>query len=145
MNFLKNLLVVGSLLFAASLLLGAIETGEIQGQVVDENGDGLPGVRITAESPHLQGTRASQTNQDGKFRFPLLPVGTYTLSFRLQGFTPVVQENVVVRLGRVTDLKVTLKPSQIKEEIVVSAPSPLVDKTSSDTSYYLSSQDLEKI
>lgn len=140
-----GILLLGSLLFSASLLIGAIETGEIQGQVVDENGEGLPGVRITVEGPNLQGTRTSQTNLEGKFRFPLLPVGTYTLSLRLQGFTPVVQKNVTVRLGRVTDLKITMNPSQIKEEIVVSAPSPLVDKTSSDTSYYLSSQDLEKI
>ena len=123
----------------------AIETGEIQGRVIDEKGTGLPGVKITAKSPSLQGQRTVISLKDGEFHFPLLPVGNYSLSFKLEGFAPVVQENVIIRLGRVTDLKITMKLSKIKEEIVVTAKAPLIDKTSTDTSFHLSSEELEKI
>lgn len=122
-----------------------IETGEIQGRVIDESGSGLPGVEITAKSPSLQGQRIVFSSKDGEFHLPLLPVGNYTLSFKLEGFASVLQENVIVRLGRVTDLKITLKISEIKEEIVVIAKAPLIDKTSTDTSFHLSSEDLERI
>jgi len=132
-----------SFLFCGSLL--AIETGEIQGRVIDETGMGLPAVEITAKSPSLQGQRTVFSSKDGKFHFPLLPVGNYTLSFKLEGFATVVQENVKVRLGRVTDLKITMKLSEIKEEILVVAKTPLIDKTSTDTSFHLTSEDLEKI
>lgn len=131
------------------LLLGtfsyATETGEIKGKVVDENGEGLPGVEITAKGPNLQGERAVLSTTTGHFLIPLLPVGRYTLTFGLQGFNPVIQENVVVRLGRVTDLTVTMELSEIREEVVVTAKPPLIDKTSTDTSFLLSSRDLEKI
>jgi hypothetical protein len=123
----------------------AIETGEIKGKVLDENGAGLPGVEIRVVSPSLQGTRIILSSKDGDFHFALLPVGTYTLIFKLEGFNPVTQENVIVHLGQVTSLSVTMKLSEIKKEIVVTAEPPLIDKTSSDTSYHLTSADLEKI
>jgi len=123
----------------------AIETGEIKGRVLDESGEGLPGVEIMAKSPNLQGTRRVISTTDGQFTFPLLPVGKYTLTFHLDGFNPVVQEEVIVRLGRVTDLKVFLRITNIEEEVVVTATPPLIDKTSTDTSYHFSDKDLEKI
>jgi len=123
----------------------ATETGEVQGKVQDEGGEVLPGVEITAKSPSLQGLRTILSSKNGDFRFPLLPVGIYTLTFKLQGFAPLIQENVIVRLGKVTDLNVTMSLSEIREEIVVVAEAPLIDKTSTDTSFHLTSEDLERI
>ncbi len=134
-----------SVFFLLVGLLLAVETGEIHGQVIDESGARLPGVEITAKSPSLQGQRTVLSSKDGEFHFPLLPVGNYILTFKLEGFASVIQENVIVRLGRVTDLKITMKPSKIKEEIVVVAKTPLIDKTSTDTSFHLTSEDLEKM
>lgn len=125
--------------------LSATETGEIKGQVVDDQGIGLPGVEITAEGPRLQGTRTVISTENGSFQFPLMPVGNYTLSFRLQGFQTYVLENVIVRLGRVTDATAVLKQSPLQSEVTVTAAVPLIDKTSTDTSYYISSQDMDKM
>ena len=123
----------------------SVETGEIKGKVIEEGGEGLPGVEITAESPNLQGKRTVLSSQDGDFHFPILPVGNYTLTFKLEGFNPLIQEDVIVRLGQVTTLNVTLPLSQISKEIVVTAELPLIDKTSTDTSFHLTSTDLETI
>jgi hypothetical protein len=138
-------------LFAAAIYLLAsgvglaIETGEVQGKVKDEQGNALPGATVTAASPALLGVRTVFSTRNGDFRLPLLPVGQYTLNFQLEGFTPFVQENVIVRLGQVTSLTVIMKFAEIRTEIVVAAEAPLIDKTSSDTSFNLSSRDLEKI
>jgi len=123
----------------------ASETGKIQGRVVDTNGESLPGVSIEAKSPNLQGIRTAITSQDGDFQFPLLPVGTYTLTYNLGGFNLLVQEKVFVRLGQVTRIKTTMHLSEIKEEIIVTATTPLVDITSTDTSYHITSDDLAKV
>ena len=141
----KFVFIIMALVFVFWMTLYAIETGEIKGRVLDENGEGLPGVAITAKSPHLQGIRRAISSANGQFTFPLLPVGKYTLTFNLDGFNPSVQEDVVVRLGRVTDLTVIMQVTSIQEEVVVTAKPPLIDKTSTDTSYYFSDKDLEKI
>ncbi|MBM3285031.1 MAG: hypothetical protein FJY81_04100, partial [Candidatus Aminicenantes bacterium] len=132
------------LLMASGFLL-AIETGEIRGRVVDEHGAGLPGVEVRAASPALQGTRTALSSKNGDFHLPLLPVGAYTLAFYLEGFTPLVQENVIVRLGQVTSLTVTLRVTEIKEEITVTAEVPFIDKTGGDTSFHLTAADLERL
>lgn len=123
----------------------ASETGKIKGRVVDTDGEALPGVSIEARSPNLQGIRTALTTQDGDFQFPLLPVGKYTLTYNLGGFNPLVQENVIVRLGQATSIKATMQLLEIKEEIVVTAPTPLIDITSTDTSYHITSDDLAKM
>lgn len=125
--------------------LPGIETGDVRGSVVDEKGISLPGVEIRAVSPHLQGMRTVLSSRTGDFHIPLLPVGTYKLTFLLEGFAVVVQENVIVRLGQTTSLSVTTKISVLKEEIVVTAKTPLIDKTASDTSFHISGRDLEKM
>ncbi|MFW6124032.1 MAG: TonB-dependent receptor [Acidobacteriota bacterium] len=121
------------------------ETGEIKGCVQNRDGNRLPGVEISIEGKSLQGTRTIFSSSEGEFRFPLLPIGEYTISFYLEGFAPQVQENVTVRLGRVTDLSVVMEASKLEEEVTVTATAPLIDKTSADTSYYLSSNNLEKL
>jgi len=143
----KNSLVfLGLALFFIFPFQGfASETGEIKGRVVDKYEEGRPGVRIEAKSPNLQGIRTALTNQDGNFQFPLLPVGKYTLTYNLGGFNPLIHENVIVRLGQVISIKATMQLLDIKEEIVVTAPTPLVDITSTDTSYHITSDDLAKI
>lgn len=123
----------------------ASQTGEIQGRVVEESGEGLPGVEVTAESPNLQGTRSAVTNRNGEFLLPLLPVGTYKLTFRLDGFETLIQKDVLVRLGAVTSLKTVLAFSEIRKDIVVTAVPLLIDKTSSDTSYSITRTDIERL
>jgi hypothetical protein len=145
MNKQKKIFFLVTLVLVLWILSYAIETGEIKGKVLDESGEGLPGVEITAKSPNLQGIRRVISTTHGQFTLPLLPVGRYTLTFHLDGFNPIVQENVIVRLGRVTDLTLTMRVTSIQEEVVVTATPPLIDKTSTDTSYYFSDEDLEKI
>ncbi len=123
----------------------AAETGEIRGLVVDEQGQPLPGVVVTASGPALQGNRTIVSTKDGEYRFALLPVGRYTLLFRLDGFDSLRQENVLVRLGQTTSLKAVLPLASIRKEITVTAEAPLIDKTSTDTSYLLSASDLAKL
>ncbi len=133
------------MLFLFPFYVFSNETGKIQGRVVDKSRESLPGVRIEAKSPNLQGTRTVITTEEGTFQFPLLPVGQYTLTYNLGGFNPLIQEKVIVHLGQVTTIKATMQLSEIKEEIIVIAPTPLVDITSTDTSYHITSDDLTKI
>jgi hypothetical protein len=136
--------VILGILCAAGLAanLSAIETGEVKGRVQDESGVGLPGVVVVAVGPALQGARATASAKDGAYHLPLLPVGSYTLTFSLEGFETMVQKDVEVRLGTVTSLSAVLRQSAIQKEVVVTAPAPLIDKTSTDTSYYITSEEL---
>jgi len=142
---MKILLRTAATSFIHILLSGTLtaqQTGEIRGKVTEEKGEALPGVSITARSPNLQGFRTTVSDRSGSFLLALLPVGTYSLTFELPGFEKMTVSGQDVRLGFTVSLPVVLKPAAIREEVTVVAPAPLIDKTKSDNSYRLNSNDL---
>ena len=78
---------------------GASSTGSISGQVVDSNGNALPGVSVTATSPAQIGTLTATTNEEGIYRFPSVPPGQYKVEFALSGFSKLIREGIQVTLG----------------------------------------------
>ncbi len=127
------------------LSASAQQTGEIRGKITEEKGESLPGVAVTARSPHLQGLRTMVSDRDGTFLLPLLPVGTYSLTFELPGFQKLRLTGNEVRLGFTASLSIVLKPAAVNEEVTVTAVNPVIDKTKADTSYRLNSEDLQLV
>src|SRR5512146_2243666 len=78
------------LLMASVLVAQGIPTSTISGRVINE-GQGLPGVTVTAKSPALQGTRTAVTSTNGDYVFPNIPPGDYTLTFTMSGFQTVTR------------------------------------------------------
>lgn len=142
-KFFKLTLTLAVCLFLVNSLF-AVETGEIKGKVTDDEGMPLPGVTVTAKSPRLLGTRTVITGEDGSFRLSLLPIGTYDLTYELQGFTTRTEKGYFVRLGMTLSIQVVMTIATVEEEITVTAESPLIDKTKTDTSYRLSAEDLAR-
>jgi outer membrane receptor protein involved in Fe transport len=119
-------------LLAAVLVVGtpaiAQTTGSIEGTVADSNGAPLPGVSVDIKSPALLGTRTVVTDAAGRYKFPAIPPGVYTVTAALSGFTKAEKTNVRVGLGGTVTLPVTLSVS-IKEEVIVTGEAPVVDTT----------------
>lgn len=142
-KFFKLTITLAVCFFLVNSLF-AIETGKIVGKVTDDEGMPLPGITVTARSPALQGTRTVITGEDGSFRLALLPIGTYELTYELQGFATRVEKGYFVRLGMTLSIQVVMTLATVEEEITVVAESPLIDKTQTDTSYRMSAQDLAR-
>jgi len=107
------------------------ETGVIQGKVTDEEGVPLPGAEVTADSPKLMGMRSAVTDDQGKFRFPALPGGTYVVIAKLAGFAAVQKTNVVLHVGMTVTVDAVLTPATLEEEVTVIGETPLIDVTDS--------------
>ncbi|PYR56081.1 MAG: hypothetical protein DMF91_22795, partial [Acidobacteria bacterium] len=73
-------------LFAAIPAFAQSPTGTISGHIVDATGLALPGVTVTLASPQLQGVRTATSSGNGDYVFPMLPPGTYSVTFELSGF-----------------------------------------------------------
>jgi hypothetical protein len=108
---------------------GASSTGTIQGRVVDAQGAVLPGVSVTATSPALLGAQTSVTSENGNYRFPAVPPGTYTLTYELTGFNSVKREGVQIALGFTANINVELALATLQETVTVTGASPVIDTT----------------
>ena len=103
-------------------------TGSIDGVVADSGGASLPGAKVEAKSPQLQGTRTSVTDVAGRYRFSSVPPGTYTVTVTLPGFRTVQRNGVVVTLDGTASVPFRLDISKTTE-IVVTGEMPVVDTT----------------
>ena len=87
MGFLNRVFAL-ALVFAASaaFALAQTTTGTITGRIVDDQNLPVPGATITVVSPALQGVQTAVSSENGDYILPLLPPGTYEVTFELSGF-----------------------------------------------------------
>ena len=83
--------VRGFLLVAGILLLSAVSAnaqaiGSIFGKVTDSTGGVMPGVTVTVTGTGLQQPLVGVTQSSGAYQFPNVPIGTYSVTFELEGF-----------------------------------------------------------
>ena len=119
-------------LIAAALFLlphaAFAQSGQISGIARDVSGAALPGVTVEVSGPQLiERVRSAQTDSNGRYQITSLPVGTYKVTFTLQGFSVISRDNVQVATDFTANVNADLKVGDIKETVDVTAEAPTVD------------------
>jgi hypothetical protein len=142
MKTLKSFVLasVAVLLLAGVLSAQAPTAGRIIGTIQDDQGGPLPGVSIEAKGPRLVGSAASVSDSNGMYRLLALPPGTYTVTYTLPGFTPIVRNDIVLGVEQALVVDIKMKPAAIEEEVVVTGQAPLIDVKSQARGQVLTAQ-----
>ena len=124
--------VRASVVVAAFLLLqpAAVlaQQGNIAGTVRDAQGAVMPGVLVEVTSPALiEKVRSTTSDQRGQYRIATLPVGTYSVTFTLEGFTKQQQNNVVLTTGFTAPVNATMTVGALNVTETVVGEAPTVD------------------
>jgi hypothetical protein len=124
---LTRIVAVAALVFlvASGTAQAQLQTGNLFGTAVDEQGSALPGVTVTVVGEGAP--RVQVTNATGEFRFPGLSPGSYALKAELEGFSTVEYPAVSINVGRNTTIQVQLSAA-VEDVITVTAESPLLDE-----------------
>ena len=127
----RGMTLAGSAVVVLLLAAAAIEagtTGQLGGYVVDGHEAPLEGVSVTVTSPAQIGQpQVTVTDDRGRFSYPRLAPGYYTVRLSLDGFVSQELTDVQVRLDQVTEIRATLPPSSFGDEVVVAQTTPVVD------------------
>lgn len=85
-------------------------TAGIYGRVTDPQGSAVPGAKVTLTHVATGIVRATQSNGDGEWDFPAIPVGEYRLQLEKAGFDKVEQKGIILQVNdnRRADLSLTL-------------------------------------
>ncbi len=70
-------------------------TGSISGVVIDPNGAVVPAAEVTLVNDQTKDKRNQPTNEAGRFNFPSLQPGVYTLRIEHQGFETMLRTKIV--------------------------------------------------
>jgi hypothetical protein len=118
--------------------------GGITGTVVDPSGSAIPGVEVKATSDATQLMRTTKSNEAGSYELVDLPIGTYTITFALNGFTTERIPGIVVQADRTLTLPAKLAVGSVAESVTVNA-TPLMNATDTTNGYVLDKTQIESI
>ena len=133
------------LLLAGLPAAAQVSTGEVFGKAADGTGAVLPGVSVTLSGSSLIQPLVAVTTETGAYRFPRIPIGTYTVSFEIAGFKKFVRSDVIIQAGFNAEINARLEISTVQETVTVTGASPVVDTQSTTLSASFTKDALEKI
>lgn len=143
---LLTLLAAAVLLVPSPTVAQIGQTATLTGTIADQSGAVLPGVTVTVSGESIiGGARTVVTDENGTYRFPALPPGTYSLSAELSGFKPFSQENVRLQLGQTITVDAKLEIGGLQERVTVAGGAPVVDVKSSAAQKNLTEEVMENI
>lgn len=140
-------------MFRITLLLLALplwmlaQTGTIQGILTDSSGGSIPNARVTAidEAKNIL-VREMTTSADGRFALRNLLPGNYTVKAEAPGFKALERRALTLDQNQIMDLGVlSLEVGQTTEAITVEAQVPLVDTSTSQKSFVISSRQVTEL
>ena len=134
------------LLFVPAVLLSQGETtSAIVGQVTDVTGAAVPGAFVSISNLETGLQRSATTDSQGRFDFPQLKPGSYSVKVSADGFDPQQNHNVAAGLGQKQALNFTLKLAKSHLTVEVSGEAPLLNPANANTSTNLSAPALENL
>ena len=140
------LLTLSTVLLLPSLLCGQGETtSAILGQVTDSSGAAIPGAAVTITNRDTGLTRTVRTDAAGRFNFPQLSPGSYSVRATVTGFEAQQAEDVSAGLGQKQTVNLALKVAQSKETVEVSSQAPILNPTEANTTTTLNATALENL
>jgi Carboxypeptidase regulatory-like domain len=120
-------------------------TSAILGQVTDASGAAVPGAAATITNRENGLQRSVKTDGEGRFNFPQLKPGAYSVKVEAEGFDPQQNDHVLAGLGQTQTVNFTLKAAQLEQTIEVSGAAPLINPENPNTSTNLNAPALENL
>jgi len=122
-------------LLTAGPLAAQVNNAVVDLQVSDTGKMPLPGVTAKLANPATGLARTMVTDAAGAARFAALPPGIYQLKIELDGFQPVVEEGIALRVGQTVRISAVMQPvTKATAAVTVTGEAPLVDVVKTDSS-----------
>ena len=120
-------------------------TGTIEGTVNDPSGRAVPNADVTLTNLGTNFTRVILTDDEGRFRGLLLPLGPYKVTVKAPSFGTSVREGLDLAVGQTITLTVALSLSQVDQVVSVTADAPILETGRVESSTYLNQRSVQDL
>ena len=101
--------------------------GTILGTITDSSGSAIPNARVVVINTGTNFAFEAQTNQEGFYSTPAIPVGSYNVSVESTGFKKSLRTGIVVQVDQRAQVNLALEVGSVSDSVEVSAQAQLVD------------------
>ena len=109
------------------ICLGQLDRASLNGTITDPSGAVVPGAKVTTLQASTQALLSTVTNDSGVYNFIGLPIGDYTVTVEITGFSEMISTGVdVLRTHGANvrvDLVLSVGANTEQVEVTVFAPS----------------------
>lgn len=123
----------------AARIFAQAYASSLSGIVTDAQGAIIPGAKLTLTNTGNNQVRNAITGSDGRYLFPQLLPGTYTLQIRANGFKTAVHSGITLLAYRAASLNVQMQVGTLQQTVRVTSHAPLLDTRSANQSTTLTS------
>ena len=120
-------------------------TSAIVGQVRDATDAVLAGATVTIVNPETGARRSVKTDDAGRFNFPQLKPGIYSVEAEAAGFESQQTKNVSSSLGQKQTVNFVLQVARSKDTVEVNGEAPLINPENANTTTTLDAHALENL
>ena len=106
-----------SFFVAAACGFAQLTQSTLKGAVTDPSGSAIGASQIALKNDSTGETRSTQTDNSGAFVMTALNPGNYTLTVSATGFGTKEQRELVLNVGRITEVNVKLEVATQQTEI----------------------------
>ena len=121
-----------------------INQASISGRVTDEQGGVVPGATVVARQTDTNLTAETTTDDEGRFRFPYLRLGPYSLTIRLAGFADVTRA-LTLTVGSAFEVPVTLRIAGLDATLTVQGQAPVLEAARSQIAGTIEQQEVQSL
>src|ERR1700722_117479 len=101
--------------------------GSMRGRITDPAGAAVPAAAVTVTNNATGFTRDAQSSDDGYFVLPNLPIGTYTMTIKKEGFETQRRPGIILDAGTEAVIDGQLKVGAVSTTIDVTGGAPVIE------------------
>lgn len=133
-------------LFVGGLLLGQKGASRLEGVVTDPSGGVVPGASVVALNEETGIGHEAVTNESGRYVFPALSVGVYTVTAEMPGFKKISVQDLKLDIAATVVQNFRLELGEVTETLTVSGQTtPVIQTTTSDIADSVSEMTIKQV
>ena len=133
-NFSRFIFLVLAIVNISVFTNAQSTTGSITGVVTDEQQAAIPNATVTARNTETGFSRTLQTNDEGRYNFVNLPIGSYEVSVEAPNFSKYVQTGIKLVVNQNAVVDAGLKAGGVQETVTVTENASLLNTTTAEVS-----------
>ncbi len=119
--------------------------GQIEGVVTDANGASVPNASITAKNIETGTERKTTSDENGVYRLPLLPLGTYQVTVEVANFKKYVQSGITLTTGQVATINVAMQTGDVSATVEITSDAPIADPGKIDVGRVMNAREVQNL
>jgi hypothetical protein len=137
----RGLLLLG----ISAIAYGQAGGGTITGTISDQAGAVVVGANVEATNSQTGASYLAQSTTTGNYTISQLPVGTYALAVKIQGFKAYTHSDLAVQAAAIVREDVTLQVGNASDTVTVSAQASLLNTETGDLTHNITVDNLDSL